>query len=160
MYTNQFTGLTITFLLEYRGKFLLVARAGGEENYARMWAFPGGRNEAGETIVDTIQREVPEETALELAGRVGFLNSYGFRSSDGTWRVGLAVILPVTSDDVRLSDENTDHVWVSNLDELGARRCIPGIHNHLADALQFLHEGRRLQNLDDMNLVPAKYLNS
>jgi ADP-ribose pyrophosphatase YjhB (NUDIX family) len=160
MYTNQFTGLTITFVLEHRGHFLLVARGGNEENYARMWAFPGGRNEAGETIVDTIRREVPEETSLCLAGQIGFLNTYGFASADKSWRVGLAVLVPVTSRHVKLSDENTNCAWVASLDDLTLYRCIPGIYNHLNDALKFIQAGREFQTLEDFNLVPSKYLNS
>ncbi|KXU92114.1 hypothetical protein CR51_31260 [Caballeronia megalochromosomata] len=48
-----------TVICERNGRVLLVARVRGR------WAFPGGRQKAGEELVDTAARELKEETLLD-----------------------------------------------------------------------------------------------
>ncbi|MFB2551095.1 NUDIX hydrolase [Ensifer soli] len=49
-------------ILERDGRFLLVRR--GRAPSAGMYAFPGGRGEAGETPAETALRELSEETGI------------------------------------------------------------------------------------------------
>jgi 8-oxo-dGTP diphosphatase len=49
------------------GTALIVKRA--NDPYKGEWSIPGGRVELGETLVEAVQREVREETGLEV--RVG-----------------------------------------------------------------------------------------
>lgn len=48
----------------HRGRFLLVRR--GRPPAAGLYAFPGGRVEAGETLDQAVRREVSEETGARL----------------------------------------------------------------------------------------------
>jgi ADP-ribose pyrophosphatase YjhB (NUDIX family) len=75
--------LVLTFLLEHEGLILLVKRSAEEANFPGLWAFPGGKVEIGETVVDTLKREVKEETNLELTGEFVFLDAYCFSRSTG-----------------------------------------------------------------------------
>ena len=145
--------ITITFLIEYKGKFLLVRRASKEENFPDLWAFPGGKVEIGETVVETIRREVYEETGLMLNNEAAFLNTYAFNKT-----VGLAFFVSTISDKVRLSNELTDHRWVESEEELQEHKCIPGIYNHLRCAKSILSRGY-FDGLEEMNLVEHKYIN-
>ena len=54
------------------GKVLLIRR--GKQPYKDHWSLPGGGVEPGETIRDTVQREVREETGLEVD--VGLVAGY------------------------------------------------------------------------------------
>jgi ADP-ribose pyrophosphatase YjhB (NUDIX family) len=54
------------------GKVLLVRR--GKEPYRDHWSLPGGGVEPGETIRETVRREVLEETGLEVT--VGLVAGY------------------------------------------------------------------------------------
>ncbi len=48
------------------GRFLLVRR--GRAPARGLYAFPGGRVEAGETLIEAVRREVIEETGALLSG--------------------------------------------------------------------------------------------
>lgn len=150
---KEFPNLTVTFLIEYKNKFLLISRGRSESNFPSLWAFPGGKVEIGETVVDTIKREVFEETALILNDECCFLDSYFFKTS-----VGIAFLVRASSDNVIVSDEIEDFRWVEALDDLKAFNCIPGIHNHLQRAIEMLNKGQ-FDSLSSMNLTPSKYLN-
>lgn len=53
----------IGIILE-NGKMLLIKR--GTEPYEGYWCPPGGVQEEGETLEETVEREVNEETGLEV----------------------------------------------------------------------------------------------
>ena len=53
-------------------RVLLEKRKEEEDNYAGLWAFPGGHIEKGEKIEDALSREMKEELGVEL-GTVDFL---------------------------------------------------------------------------------------
>lgn len=151
--TAELPNATITFVIEHAGKFLVVCRAGKEDNYPALWAFPGGKVEIGETAIDTIVREVREETGLTLTDECIFLDSYFFNKT-----VGFAFLVRATSNLVVLESGLTDHRWISSLAELSELRCIPGIHNHLVRALEMMVQGR-YDSLAKMNLREEIYLN-
>ena len=144
---------TITFMIEYGGKFLLIKRNKEESNYPNLWAFPGGKVEIGETVIDTIVREVKEETGLSLDGKVTFLNTYSFGSS-----VGLAFMVHSESDKVENTGEFQSYQWVASLEEMKQYACIEGIYNHLVNALNSLKRGDGT-TFDEANLTKEKYLN-
>jgi 8-oxo-dGTP diphosphatase len=150
---NELPNLTVTFLIEYEGKFLLISRSGTENHFPSLWAFPGGKVEIGETVIDTITREVLEETGLHLKEDAFFLDSYYFKKS-----VGIAFLVRATNNFVSISDEIEDFRWIETIDELKMFDCIPGIHNHLQRAIGILNKGH-FDSLTSMNLTPNKYLN-
>lgn len=149
----DYPNTTITFLIEYDGKFLLISRSSKEVNFPNLWAFPGGKVELGETAVDTIKREVNEETGLEIMDEAIFLNSYVFKKT-----VGLSFLVRAKHDSVKISKEFDDYRWVATLEELKNYNCIPGIHNHLERAKILLEKGH-FDSLEDMNLIETKYIN-
>lgn len=150
---NEHPNITVTFLIEFERKFLLISRGSSERNFPSLWAFPGGKCEIGETIIDTIKREVLEETNLELRDQAFFLDSYFFKKS-----VGVAFLVKAKHNNVLISDEIMEYRWVSSLEELASYKCIPGIHNHLERAISILNKNY-FDSLDSMNLTPDKYLN-
>lgn len=75
--------LASSAILERNGRYLLVRRANPPS--ADMYAFPGGRAEAGETPAETAVREFHEETGI-LARNPLLFETYDLppRESDGT----------------------------------------------------------------------------
>jgi A/G-specific adenine glycosylase len=45
---------------------ILIARRGEDQMLGGLWEFPGGKQEPGESLPDTVRREVREEVALEV----------------------------------------------------------------------------------------------
>ena len=63
--TNNTPALAVSVALERDGKYLLVLRANPPAQH--MYAFPGGRVDAGETLEAAALRELREETGLRAA---------------------------------------------------------------------------------------------
>ena len=53
-------------ILNKQGKFLLIKRGSKSQNEVGLWGFPGGAMDFGETISDTIKREVKEELGIKI----------------------------------------------------------------------------------------------
>ncbi len=63
---KKYTGKTSTAIIPYPdGKILLIKR--NTRPFVGYWALPGGRMDPGETIEQTVVREVKEETGLDVA---------------------------------------------------------------------------------------------
>lgn len=61
----KFAGRTATAIMPYpQNKILLIKRS--TPPFVGYWALPGGRVDPGETVEQTIVREVKEETGLDI----------------------------------------------------------------------------------------------
>jgi 8-oxo-dGTP diphosphatase len=61
----KFGGRTVAAIIEFpNNKILLAKRA--TVVFKGYWSLPGGRVEAGETVEQTVMREVKEETGLQV----------------------------------------------------------------------------------------------
>ena len=62
--------------------FLLCRRSAGLNRHASQWALPGGRLDAGESVVEAALRETDEEIGLRLGedAVLGLLDDYATRS--------------------------------------------------------------------------------
>jgi 8-oxo-dGTP pyrophosphatase MutT (NUDIX family) len=154
------TGATVTFTPVYRGRFLFVQRAAGDDILPGHWCFPGGKVEIGETLADTIVRESLEETGLRPAGRAFFVDSYLLGK-----RFGMHFAVQVSSDGVKLGDDLQDYVWVTSVSDLERfTPRIPGIDNHLHYTVGHLERFRHDPELawtplDQYDLVNHRFLN-
>lgn len=58
--------LVVNALIEYEGKLLILRRVDKEPMWHHKWEFPGGKIQAGESILDGLYREAQEETGLQI----------------------------------------------------------------------------------------------
>ena len=86
------------------------------------WEFPKGLVEKGEDVLDTLRREVEEETGLkelELEGHLGSIKYY-FKKTNGTL-VSKGVtyhLVKALGGQVEISHEHEDFVWLSYEDAI------------------------------------------
>lgn len=62
---RKVTEVAIGILLDKTGRFLMASRPEGKP-YAGWWEFPGGKLEAGETVLQALAREYAEELAVAV----------------------------------------------------------------------------------------------
>lgn len=63
---RQHTEVAVGILIRGDGALLLSSRPEGKP-YAGYWEFPGGKLEAGETVVQALRRELIEELGVTIA---------------------------------------------------------------------------------------------
>ena len=60
---SEIVDVAVGVLIDATGRFLLTSRPEGKV-YAGWWEFPGGKLEAGESVVDALARELHEELGI------------------------------------------------------------------------------------------------
>jgi 8-oxo-dGTP diphosphatase len=66
------TEVAAGILLDSQQRFLMGQRPVGKP-YAGYWEFPGGKVEAGESLFQTLQRELQEELGITIHGSVNLM---------------------------------------------------------------------------------------
>lgn len=122
-----------TVILERDGKFLIIKRRPDEVAFPGKWEFIGGKLENGESIKASLVREAKEETSLELDSEPLFVGEYEFTRRDGHHVVGLRFVARAKEGDVALSEDHTDHAWVTP-DEAAEYDLIEGLDKELEEA--------------------------
>ena len=111
-------------------KFLIVKRSVNEIAFPGKWAFPGGKVEKGQTILETLRREILEEVDLEIEDYKKYLKDYTFVRPDGHNVVGLSYFVRAKSERVRLSKDLEDFRWITP-EELKDFDCIQGMEEEV-----------------------------
>lgn len=94
-------------------KFLVLKRSGDEIAYPGKWAYPGGKVEKGETIMEVFEREILEEAGIEIEDEKEYVGDYTFVRPDGHNVVGLTFSVKAKSEKVIIGDDFDDFKWVT-----------------------------------------------
>lgn len=117
------------------GRIVLQRRSDND-----LWALPGGGMEIGESLAETVVREVYEETGLQVEPRyvVGVYTDpkHVFAYDDGEVRQEYSVCVACTirGGELRISDESTD-LGLYSVEEIKAMPVHPRIRARLLDFL-------------------------
>ena len=121
-------GLAVGAVVVRDGRLLLVERA--NEPAAGLWAVPGGRVEAGESLLEAVRREVAEETGFEVAvGDVAWVGESIGPGSPPAWHyVILDYWASVEGGTLRAGGDARRAEWVP-LNRLGERPMVDTMHD-------------------------------
>lgn len=101
-----------------KGEYLLLRRSSKKyPEIAGQWDIAGGRIESGKTLIDNLQREISEETGLELVGTPKLLAAQDILRNAGRHVVRLTYLAKVKGN-VRLDKKEHDAYKWYNRDEL------------------------------------------
>lgn len=104
------------------GKVLLIKRSRNDRWEPRKWEISGGKLDSGQSVLEVVQREVKEETGLEIEVGHGELFTFSDKKTIKSGRYKgyyyLALIFKTSnfSDKLKLGPEHEDSKWV-NLEE-------------------------------------------
>lgn len=105
------------FIFDDDGNLLLVKRSSNDRHYPGFWEVPGGKIDEGQDLESSLEREVMEETGLEveLASELVSADSSVVTSGpyNGMTYVVMMCIGKVQGGTLQLSDEHEDCKWVS-----------------------------------------------
>lgn len=76
------------------------------------WELPGGRMGAYEKPIEGLEREVREETGLEVVVDEP-IHTAAWRNDDGRGRFSVVYLCATEETEITLSDEHCDYEWVS-----------------------------------------------
>lgn len=98
-------------------KYLLLHYPSSFKSKRNYWDFPKGHIEAGENEIETVKREVEEETSLkdiEIVAGFKEVIKYFFRAQGKTVFKTVVFYLAATkTDKVKISGEHTGYQWLS-----------------------------------------------
>lgn len=107
---------------DHGGKILLlkVDTSHFRTNATEHWDIPGGRMQTGQSVEETLQREVEEEIGLAEIGQISFftaaVSNIEIPVSESE-KVGLVLMVyrvkPPKVEQIVLSEEHTAYEWVS-----------------------------------------------
>lgn len=113
---------------------LVLRRSMASKNNAGKWEFPGGKLDPGESFDNALEREVHEETGLEIT----LLRPFDTAMSSIQDRrvVYLFMLAETGTDRVRLSDEHDAFQWVAvdRLAEVDLARQFQSVAQRMAEA--------------------------
>lgn len=124
---NSIVVAVTAFIQDASGRLLMIRRTDNE-----LYAIPGGAQEVGETISQTVVREVREETGItvDVTGFIGVYSDPGhlIAFSDGEVRQEFSLCFrarPVEGE-LRTSSESKEVLWVepAGLDDLNIHPSI------------------------------------
>lgn len=101
------------FLINPQGKILFVRHTG--KNPDARYEPPGGRMDAGESLLEGLQRELREELGIEIdptKARPFHTDHWRFEDGDRDAVVGIFYVIPIGDVSICLSEEHTEHVWI------------------------------------------------
>lgn len=123
-------GLSVRILLKNtQHRVLLVKRAKQSRTNPGRWELPGGKLDPGESFTDGLQREIREETGLEIS----IHHTLGAAEQELPEIRVIHLILTATAENlsIHLSDEHEEYRWVS-LDEMKSLELVDWFRSFLA----------------------------
>jgi 8-oxo-dGTP diphosphatase len=101
-------------IVDEGGRILVLKRSIHDFRRAGCWDFPGGNYEKGEELLDSLKREIDEETKLKVEKMTPVWTASGQAENDKEVDVIAIIYWAKYADgEVRLSREHSEYRWVT-----------------------------------------------
>ncbi len=107
---KKFGVATKAIIKNKEGKYLVLYKSGTEEINPDKIDIPGGRMNFGESVEESLKREVAEETGIKIE-IIKPLRAWGLVKDD-LHLVGITFLAEYVSGELRLSGEHTKYEWM------------------------------------------------
>lgn len=136
------------FIVNTKRQVLIIKRH-NKSTQSGKWDFPGGRIEFGESLRNSLIREVKEEAGLTIQKVSIPLSITSFmRDIDTNTQIVRIVYLCKTKGKVKISEEHAQEIWINPTTyrkyDFIAKDYIYAFQNYLklnSKIIEFLHEG-------------------
>lgn len=115
----KFAGRTTTAIIPFPpNKILLIKRR--TVPFRGFWALPGGRVDPGETVEQTIVREVKEETGLdvEIAGKIGEYHEQGVQDGVEYDYYPTCFLVKVVGGEIKRQESEIEEIKLFSLNDV------------------------------------------
>ncbi|MGE3479594.1 MAG: NUDIX hydrolase [Dongiaceae bacterium] len=100
-------------IIKLDNRYLILKRAPNEDFMANFDELPSGHLDPGETIIETLVREVREETGLAIKSVKSFINSFDYTSGSGKKTRQFNFLVDFTEGTIQLNPlEHSSYAWV------------------------------------------------
>ena len=115
----KFAGRTATAIIRFPpDKILLIKRA--TVPFKGYWALPGGRVDPGETVEQTIIREVKEETGLDITivNKIGEYHEQGIQDGIGYDYYPACFLVKIVGGEIKKQESEIEEIKLFSLNEI------------------------------------------
>lgn len=107
-------------------KILIIKRNLKEDVYANEWDLPGGKMEFGETPIESIKREVFEETGIKIEVIKPLDVWTFFKNNKKIQVIGITFLARMISGKIKIGKEHTRYAWILP-EEIGKYKIHEGV---------------------------------
>lgn len=111
--------LCVCGVIKFDNEYLMIKHSLDDGDCAGFWEMPSGKVEYGETVEDGLNREVLEETGIDISKyprRIIGISEYNSTKDNiikYTVQINFLIEIPSKQQSIELSKEHTDFVWAS-----------------------------------------------
>lgn len=142
--------MVITAIVENKGRYLVLQRAGWEKRFPLRWTVPGGKlstfdyirrsKDAGDwwynVLEETLKREVKEESGIKIKN-IRYVTSLADAPKESDPTIVISCLADYAGGKIKMDHSMVDYKWVS-LKEAKKVDLIEGIYEELALADKML----------------------
>ena len=100
-----------------KGNKILIMKRKDADVFSGYWDVPGGKLESEDTLFEAIEREIKEESGLELKKILLMMSTSKFTGSMGDHPIIFRnIYLCLAEGEVKLSNEHSEYLWVESED--------------------------------------------
>lgn len=111
---------------------LIVQRSNKDRHAPGAWEFPGGKAEVGESLKNSLRREIREETGLRgvVLGSLKIIKKTVEQPRSGKYTGKHIVTLYILGQknkkaSIKLSKEHQDHSWPNKMSDISGKKLHP-----------------------------------